>query len=203
MEDGNEGGRDDVDNEDDSNVITARRSSKRGRCWSDATNPDEEQEKRVLDDKSVFSLTALRVQWMEKAEYQKVGRLELALEGIRAEEHRITVNEILREHGCQIFSSQEWDNIAKIEASKLTRYSYNFDILKDEIRRQTPEWQLFKLKDQSLLSFWSESVRWTNGGDFCSNYCLTWMVPYLTIYIISNAISSSYIQMDYSKAGAI
>ena len=66
-----------------------------------------------------------------------IGRLEIALNGAHIGLSIGIVNNTLQNHrSTQIFLSDEYGDITKLEEKKLTLYSYNFRHLKDEIRNR-------------------------------------------------------------------
>ena len=90
--------------------------------------------------------------------------LEVALQGARANEERTVVNKRIRDHGAFPLSVDEYDKIVKMKKKTKTRYSYNFDVLKDEIREATPSYHPFQLgEDELLLAWWYEGHRRQNG----------------------------------------
>jgi len=148
----------------------------------------EEEEEVVTDgrpseptfDLSIFDKGVLEKLWFDDHNTWEVGRRELVLQCAMKNVPLSVVNHALNKwYGSEgatdkkviIYSIFEYNSIKKLPLTIKTRLSYNFDAIRERIRKETPAWHPWPLQtDKQLIQWVSDGHHYIRGEQLVRMY---------------------------------
>ena len=142
-----------------------RKRRRRSRDPPQSVEDDDENQFNEFNRLPMFDYTVLDKEWFEDDKYLEVGRKEIMLEGALNNLPLFLVNQTIRALGADPYLAAEYKEVTDVadrDKRKLTRYSYNFQLLKDKITSKEHKWSPYKLKQGvDLLEYWAKGQELT------------------------------------------